>query len=320
MCEMTISQVSKNMKVSTRMLRYYEQIGLIKSHRRKGYAYRVYDKDAVSRIEQITLLSKLRIPVRHIQIILENRKAVDIINIFRQNIYELDEEIVALSTIKEILCCFIKELIKVTELPLNDIITKNDIILSAVESLNTINYNESNINKVDQRLSGINDVRIIYLPPATVASAHFIGDDPEIHVNKMIDEFVLKNSLNKIKHDLRQFGFNHPNPIDKSGYHGYEAWVTIPDDIEVLAPLKKKRFAGGVYGAYMINFGDFTKWDALLEWVSNHEKYEFAGNIQDQEHMCGLLEEHLNYFSYIENFDKGLKEIQLDLLIPIKKK
>lgn len=86
---------------------------------------------------------------------------------------------------------------------------------------------------------------------------------------------------------------------------------------QILALLKKKRFAGGVYGAYMINFGDFTKWDALLEWVSNYEKYEFAGNIQDQEHMCGLLEEHLNYFSYIDN---KLKEIQLDLLIPIKKK
>lgn len=39
------------MGISTRMLRYYEQIGLIKSFRREGYAYRVYDEEAISKIE-----------------------------------------------------------------------------------------------------------------------------------------------------------------------------------------------------------------------------------------------------------------------------
>lgn len=32
------------------MLRYYEQMGLIKSNRKKDYAYRVYDEDAISRL------------------------------------------------------------------------------------------------------------------------------------------------------------------------------------------------------------------------------------------------------------------------------
>lgn len=326
MKSMTISQVSKNVGISTRMLRYYEQAGLIESRRREGYAYRVYDEEAMSRIEQIMLLRKLRIPVRQIQVILENKNAVTAVHIFQKNIGELDEEITALSTIKDILFSFIKELIKATELPLYNIITENDTLMTAVESLNLVSINfkeeqgKDKLNRAAESLSKISDVRIIYLPPMTVASAHFIGDDPEFHVNQMLDEFVHHNELIKWKPDLRSFGFNHPNPVDETGYHGYEGWVTIPDDMEIAAPLKKKKTAGGIYGAYMISFGDFGKWDALLEWALNNEKYEFAGDIQDQEHMCGLLEERLNYFTHIEASNDDVNEIQLDLLIPIRKK
>ncbi len=39
----TISQVSKDFSISTRTLRYYEQIGLITAVRKEDFAYRVYD-------------------------------------------------------------------------------------------------------------------------------------------------------------------------------------------------------------------------------------------------------------------------------------
>ena len=42
----TIGTVSKNLGISSRMLRYYEQIGLIRSRRVEDYAYRVYDEEA----------------------------------------------------------------------------------------------------------------------------------------------------------------------------------------------------------------------------------------------------------------------------------
>lgn len=79
---MTISQVSKNLGISTRMVRYYEKLGLIKSDRKEGYTYRIYDEEAILKIEQILLLRKLCIPVRQIQAILENKNAVTAINIF----------------------------------------------------------------------------------------------------------------------------------------------------------------------------------------------------------------------------------------------
>ena len=112
--EMTVSQVSRDLGISTRMLRYYEKAGLISSSRKKGYAYRIYDETAVSRIKQILLLRKLRIPVRQIEVILNNTNAVAAIEIFRQNMEDLDEEITALSTIRDILNRFVEELSKTT--------------------------------------------------------------------------------------------------------------------------------------------------------------------------------------------------------------
>ena len=63
----TVRQVSQNHGVSARMLRYYEQMGLLESNRKDGYAYRVYDVENITRLQQIILLRKLQIPVKHIK-------------------------------------------------------------------------------------------------------------------------------------------------------------------------------------------------------------------------------------------------------------
>lgn len=324
--EMTISQVSRSLGISTRMLRYYEKVGLISSSRREGYSYRIYDNNAVTRMKQIILLRKLRIPVRQISIILNNTNAVAAMEIFRKNMEELDEEITALSTIRDILNHFVEELSKSTELPLKNLISQDDTLLATIESLSliSINFKEEQsadkLKKADERLSKINDVRIIYLPPATVAAAHCIGDEPELNANFLIDKFVKESALGKLKPDLRLYGFNHPNPVDETGYHGYETWVTIPDEMEVPDPLEKKKFCGGLYAAHMITIGNFNEWDSFLDWIMKNERYDFAGDLQDQEHMCGLLEEHLNFYNHIEQPDKDDEHLQLDLLMPIKEK
>ena len=40
----------------------------------------------------------------------------------------------------------------------------------------------------------------------------------------------------------------------------------------------------------------------------------------DQEHMCGLLEEHLNYISHVELANTEPEEFQLDLLVPVRER
>ena len=176
-----------------------------------------------------------------------------------------------------------------------------------------------NLNSAENHLHQLNDVRILYLPPTAVAAAHHVGDDPELHANSLIDEFVRSSDLFRFKPDLRRYGFNHPNPKDESGFHGYEAWATIPENLEVPPPLVKKRFAGGTYAAHMIAMGNFNEWDWLFEWVNRSDKYEFAGDMADQEHMCGLLEEHLNCIRHTHLAGEP-EDLQLDLLMPVREK
>jgi len=106
----TIDAVSKNLGVSSRTLRYYEQIGLIESSRMENYAYRVYDENAIRRLRQIIILRKLRVPVKQIREIFGNSDAVGVIEIFERNISELDEQITALATVKSILGNLVTEL------------------------------------------------------------------------------------------------------------------------------------------------------------------------------------------------------------------
>ncbi|MDE7280188.1 MAG: GyrI-like domain-containing protein, partial [Ruminiclostridium sp.] len=128
--------------------------------------------------------------------------------------------------------------------------------------------------------------------------------------------------LYEIKPDARYFGFNHPNPgILEEGIHGYEVWVTIPDDMEVPEPLVKKKFPGGLYAVMTIRFPEFQRWADLSRWVENNGVYEPDYSPLGEEIMGGCLEEHLNwvYACHLGWPEDGLTG-QLDLMFPIKKR
>jgi hypothetical protein len=178
--------------------------------------------------------------------------------VFRQNITELNEEITALSTVRDILSRFIDALQKSADIQLRHLLLQDGAVIAALESLSlkSINFKEDKtmdqLKKAEASLSKLKDIRIVALPPATVAAAHHIGDEPENHASAVIDRFVRETGLTRIKPDLRHYGFNHPNPVDETDFHGYEVWVTIPEDMDVPPPLVKKQFAGGLYAAHMI--------------------------------------------------------------------
>lgn len=321
---MTISQVSQNFGVSTRMLRYYEQERLIESFRREDYAYRMYNDEAILKLRQILILRRLRIPVRQIKLILQKPDAVTVIEVFRQNISALDNEITALSTIRSLLGRFREELQKSADIQLQCLLAQDGAMMAAIKSLSLTSIyfkGDKTMDKLkiaDETLSKLRDVRIVYLPPATVAAAHYIGDDPEEHANRRIEAFVQSTGLVKIKPDVRHFGFNHPNPVAETGHHGYEIWVTIPEGLEVPPSLEKKQFSGGLYAAHAIAFGNFNEWEWLYNWVIKSDRYEPAGDMRDSEHMFGCLEEHLNYVSHAGRYNPEPPDVQLDLLIPVK--
>ena len=105
-------------------------------------------------------------------------------------------------------------------------------------------------------------IRIVILPPMTVAAYHFIGENPEESVGDVIDKFVRGFKLYEKKPDSRLFGFNHPNPSPDKPY-GYEDLVTIPEDMDVPAPLVKKKVKGDMYAALRLTFLIFTSGNLL---------------------------------------------------------
>lgn len=319
---MTISKVSQAFNISTRTLRYYEQIGLLMSQRIEDYAYRVYDEESIKRVQQIIILRKLRIPLKQIAVIFKNDEHIRAIEIFQQNISELDDEITTLTTIRQVLKRFVTQLNESMQTNIRPDLLQDMDALKVIEplSLSKINFKEERImEKQNIIVENLKNVRIVLLPACTVASYHFMGENPEETVGAQMDKFVRENRLYELKPDARLFGFNHPNPSANSPQYGYEDWVTIPEDMEVPAPLIKKYFAGGLYAAHTIKFGDFHEWSLLSKWVSDNEKYTSNYSRQGEEIMGGCLEEHLNwvYASHMgwpENFIDG----QLDLLLPIK--
>lgn len=328
----TITQVTRFYGVSTRTLRYYEQIGLLPSQHVDGYSYRVYDEKACRTLEQIMILRKLRMSLKQIQTLLNDNDMRNTMDILVDSITELTDEISSLSTIRSILMRFVSELRSKTGLKLTTDLLSDASILSMISPLaidKEMSVVSKNKNKEDNAMDDLcnaatkrgklseKEIRIVYLPPCAVAAYQYEGDDPEMHVNQVIDEFVRSSDLVHKKPDLRHYGFNAPNPKDESGYHGYEMWVTIPDDMEVPAPLVKKQFDGGLYAAYMIHMGEFDEWGRICEWVKENKTYEYCGSY-NPDNMFGWMEEHLNYVNHVDLPNTEPEDMQLDLLMPVR--
>jgi DNA-binding transcriptional MerR regulator len=318
---MTIRQVSTAFDVSARTLRYYEQIGLLWSRRPDDYAYRVYDELAVERLRQILLLRRLRIPLKQIRDLLTRQEINPVIELLQRRLSDIEAEARDLKGLRDILAILLHRLkayavrLRMQSKP------EDGALLELFRAIDTVDdKGDKTHGEVPLMTSGnLTDVRIFALPPATVAASHYIGDNPEGHASEPLDRFVIAERLWERKPDLRHFGFNHPNPSENNPVYGYEMWVTIPDDLEVPAPLEKKYFPGGLYAAHKIEFPNFGEWSDLMAWAHASPDYEPDLLDDNGERMFGLLEEHLNYVLRVQE-GSGEDNMQLDLLFPVKRR
>jgi len=325
----TISQVSREMGVSTRMLRYYEQAGLIRSLRRPDYAYRIYDGEALQRLRLILVLRKLRVPVRQIGRILARQDAATAIDVFRQSADELGAEIDALKLVRSVLNRLMELIGREPGVRLNPLLLEDASVAGLIAALSPPDQlvkgdrTMDALNRADQKLSALKDVRIVYLPPSWVAACHYRGEDSEAHAQEVVNRFALDSGLLDAKPDVRHFGFN--NPAQDAAYNtsspGYEMWVTIPDGFSVPAPLTKKRFLGGLYAAHAIEFGQFDHWGLLYDWVVNSPDHapDFEPRCEPSDpEMDRCLEEQLNYLNNVRDPAFDVQRMQLDLLLPVR--
>lgn len=315
---MTVTQVSRALGVSARMLRHYEKMGLLASSHVEDYAYRMYDPQALAQLLQILVLRKLRIPLKDIALILREQDPSLRQAVFRQHIAQLDQETAALMAIRGILTRLAEHSGDPAYLTSPELLSLTDALMPPKTTLKEEGtMTEKNTPVLAEKLN----VRILHLPPMTVASFHYIGNEPEEVVGDRMSRFVQESKIYEVKPDARMFGFNHPNPgVLEDGSHGYEVWVTIPEDFPLPEDFTRKQFPGGLYAALTIRFPEFQYWWELNKWVEASEEYDIDWRGEENT-MGGCLEEHLNWVRSAHlNWPEDGLDGQLDLLLPIKQK
>lgn len=318
----TVRQVSQNYGISARMLRYYEQAGLIESSRVDGYVYRVYNQSALKRLQQIIILRKLQISIKQIRDILNNQDAVEVVEIFKQNINELDEKITALSTIKLILSRFVGELQEKADVHLKLDVLNYKSMISLVDSL-SIPISRVEEKLTVERLIKANEtlnkyahgkVKVVYIPNMMVVGG----------TCKQVKKFIDDVDLFKLKPDARIFGANSDEQNHKGLWSdNFNMWVSIPDNLDIPACLNKWEFYGGLYASCTSYPGDYESGHLFREWFDNNENY--ASNNGGNNGPYGInrptYSEYFNAFNRYELNDSYSEEIgftYFDYLEPIK--
>ena len=105
-----IRDVPAKYDISTRALRYYEDMGLLQSTRSADYAYRLYDGHAIKRLEQILILRKLNISIKDIQLIFQASGSEVILDILERKVKDIDGEVSLLRDLKDIILEFIEQI------------------------------------------------------------------------------------------------------------------------------------------------------------------------------------------------------------------
>ncbi len=224
-----IGDASKKFNISNRTLRYWEEEEILKSTRMEN-GYRFYDDENTVKIQQITLLRKLKIPISDIKYIFKSNDSNILMDVLINHLKKLKQEILNAN----LLTLFIENIIehikheKRLEIVFSHIEAQIKRTFKHEKALQNLLLGRNNLMLENQ----LKDVRIIKLPAMTVASYRAESETPEKDCSNIVNKFVLENQLYK-KSGFRHFGFNNPNPSESGPIYGYEIWIAIPEDFHV---------------------------------------------------------------------------------------
>ncbi|MBM7540748.1 MerR family transcriptional regulator [Amphibacillus cookii] len=172
-----IKDMSSKYDITARALRYYEDMGLLYSTRSDGYAYRMYDENAVRRLEQILILRKLNISIKDIQRVFNTSSSDVVLEVLGKKAQSIDDEVALLHELKKIVLDFIREIEQLNFSDTSDIKQLYNKTKEIETQLISIDYigKPSNINrlieiteKLDKKIPDIMVVRIPGFKAVTV--------------------------------------------------------------------------------------------------------------------------------------------------------
>ena len=102
-----VSDVAKKYGISKRTVKYYEEIGILDSHREEGSNYRIYDNDSLNKLEKILVLRKLDFTMQQINEVL-NLDGMHAKKIFQRKLEEIQNEISRANSLQRIIKSFLE--------------------------------------------------------------------------------------------------------------------------------------------------------------------------------------------------------------------
>lgn len=319
---MKIREVSLQYGVSVRTLRYYEDMGILESIRPNDYAYRVYDENALKRLEQILILRKLDISIKDIQTIFKSNETKAMLDVLQKKVNDIDDEAAQLHILKKIITDFINQIKNYSFSEEADIKMLYERVNELEEKMNTMendNAEESSdlgestdskkISLKDLNYVSIPDVRIMSLPACKMVSSGygFFGDEKFDRFSEWFGK--LSNDGEYVWEMPKDFAWYDPEK-------GANMWLYVKPDYDVdIQDFDIVDFEGGLYVTAVSRDDDDEDggrvYAGIKKWIEKSDMLE-------------LDERTGHHTMYHVVTPKRIKEDfgfhQLEILVPVKKR
>ena len=300
---MRINDVVENFGISSRTLRYYEEMGLLWSSRPEDRTQRHYDESALERLKQILVLRKLQIPIKDIAAIFNSENTAALIQAFVDKLESLDNEITALSELRRVVDEFLHEMLingikKISAITL--LYEETEKRLATAQQDEALSYEK--LSEISREALRLHDVRIHRLPPMRVLTSR-------LKTGQAADLGEGDNMQNL----FAAYGFL-PQPGLRNCFYRKEPgdeWVMlmqIPQDYENATPYLDENLPGGLFALASSFFEDMDDTFMLLrEWADKSNDYALDTERDE------MLEEIMPW-DIVGKFNRN----QQDVFVPIR--
>ncbi len=301
-----ITDASKQFDVSSKTLRYYENVGILNSTRMEDNKYRYYDDEAIERIKQILILRKMQISIKDIIRIYENQDMSTIVEVFVNRINTIDEQVGALSELKIITNEFLQSMLKkgiskISALPL--LYEEMDKQLNMLEEDKTLSFD--NISAVSEKFVKPLEPAIISLPAMRVISSYLQENPQESDTENFYQWVQTQSILTDEPGQHKRFEFqNTTNDV---------IIQCIPNDFQNDSKYYDYIFEGGLFAAANIYLDEDLgeRFRSFVSCFDNNKYYQIDYTNEGNLRHCAMLENLIS---------PDNKRELVSLLVPVKKR
>ncbi len=275
-----IRDVAARYDITARTLRYYEDVGLIASMRSDDYAYRLYNEDAIKRIEQILILRKLDISVKDIVRIFSAGNLDVLMEVLHHKADHIQDEVVLLSELKAAVLSFLQE---IKNVDFREALEVKRLYQRATEIEDRLAKAQnaaqdmpvSRMMELTEQLDKLPDVRVFSLPACRMASSGLDTGPLLIEGGKLEKFDHWFSEADKKRHDrffARDFMWYDPKAKGTVWWYALEQGIEEPNEFETLD------FEGGLYASAVSRDEDDSDGErvyrGIKRWVEHSDCFE----------------------------------------------